>query len=131
MPYTDVEYQDLGLTPDEIAEMSDLGDALNSVHDLSALEGLAQLYLDAGLADEAERIMNSKNGTIDYVQNFVYENTGYAIAYNDMVGEWYYMAGQGEISGQFVGHVEVDRTIPLDMRQQQVIDEIGYNPNQP
>ncbi len=117
-----------GLTDDEIDEMSDLGWNLNVLQDVSALQRLVDLYLDAGLEDEAARVYGNINDAIDYMQQTVYESTGWAIQYNDIIGQWQYLGGQGERSGQLIGYLGFDRNLPDDVYEQMIIDELGTAP---
>ena len=119
------------MTDDEIDELSELGYDLNVNQDMHAMEGLTQLYLDAGMADDAERIQNLKDDLITYMQDTVYGETGYAINYNDTIGQWQFMGGQGEVSGQLIGYLSFDRHLPDDQYNQAIQDEIGVNPIAP
>lgn len=131
MPYTNQEYQELGLTPDEIAEMSNYGADINLAQDVHGIEALAQLYLNAGLDSEAERILGLKDDVISYMQGAIYEGTGWALEYNDEIGQWYKMAGQGGTSGQLVGYLGFDRNLSDDEYYQAMIDKLGTSPISP
>lgn len=144
MPYTNSEYQDLGLSPDEIQAMSDLGADINAGLSVTSAVNLAKLYLSAGLEDEAERVLqfianvsgDPKTDPVAYIQNEVYNATGYAIGYNEEVNNYYYLAGQinaegDNIGGQFLPYIEYDRTAPTDVRETSLKTQLGENPISP
>jgi hypothetical protein len=122
---TETTYQDLGLTPQEIEELSDAGHDINVNLDVKAIDKLAQLYLNAGLDSEAERILGLKDKTVNYVQSAVYENTGYAVNYNDEIGQWYFLGGQGDLSGKLIGNLGFDRTMSNDEYSAQISGRIN------
>ena len=128
MPYTDVEYQALGLTPDEVDALSEAGTNINLFTSVKGIDQLAALYEKAGLDGEAARIRELRDDTITSVQNAVYSETGFAVAYNDTAQQYYKIGGQGETSGQFVGSLEVYRRVDDADYGTTLRELVGYNP---
>lgn len=114
----------LGLTPEEVDEMSALGYEINKLGNVTAIAELTQLYLDAGLADEAERVFALMSDAITSMQEDIFSATGINAAYNDTiysgVGGWY-----NTETGQFLGKMSFDRNLSDDGYMQAIRDQIG------
>ncbi len=126
---TGEEFIDLPLDTQE--EMSDLGYEIARLNNVNAIDELTQLFLDNGMLDDAERVQNTKNSAMTFMQETVQDLTGYVVNYNDQTQQWIYGAGQTDpngnpIGGQFAGKLFFERTLTNDEYEQQIIDKFSF-----
>lgn len=113
----------LGLTREEQDEMRLLGRETARYNNVNAIDELTQKFLDAGMLDDAVRVINLKDDAITYMKNTIYDKTGWEIEYNDSVQQWY-----NTENGHFMGKIGFERTLTDDEYEQAIIDKFGMHP---
>lgn len=113
----------LDLDPETQNEMSELGSQIARFGNVNALDDLAQMFLDADMVDDAERILGLKDDAISYMEGIINDVTGWNVTYNDSVQQWI-----NTDTGQFMGKIAFDRLMTDDEYEQAILDKFGENP---
>lgn len=115
--------REAGLSDDEISEMSWAGSQINGYQNVNSIDELAQKYLDAGMVDDAIRILALKDDAVTYMADTIEDVTGWHVSYNDSVQQWI-----NADTGQFMGKIAFWRELTDDEYDQAIIDKFGYAP---
>lgn len=112
-------------------EMRALGYEANRRDNPNAITELTQMFLDAGMIDDAERIIGLQDDAISFMANEIQEATGWNATWLDNIwgnkGGWI----DGD-TGRFLGKFELgespDNTLTDDQFTQRIIDKFGIKP---
>jgi hypothetical protein len=113
----------LDLSKDEQDAMSDLGYQIARMQNVNSIDALAQKFLDAGMMDDALRVLGLKDDAIAYMATEINTVTGWNVNYNDTTQQWY-----NTDTGRFMGKIQFDRTLTDDEYEQAILDKFGENP---
>lgn len=113
----------LNLSQDEQDELSDLGYDIARNNNVTAIDALAQKFLDNDMLDDALRVLGLKDDAVSYMRDKINEVTGWNVDYNDSVRQWY-----NTDTGHFMGKIGFERTLTDDEYEQAIIDKFGMNP---
>lgn len=77
-----------GLTFEEIDEMSEWGTSIATEFDTEGGYYIAEKYLDAGMDEKAEELINAASKTITYWETLIKDLTGKNIYFEDETKHW-------------------------------------------
>ena len=121
----------LKLSDDEQTDMRELGYEIAKRNNPNAVTELTQAFLDAGMLDDAERVINQQDSAINFMAKTIQDTTGWNATWLDNIwgnkGGWI----DGD-SGRFLGKFEMgespDNRYTDDEFKQAIIDKFGMKP---